>query len=136
MTRIGQGYDVHRLAEGRKLILGGHVHLYAGDGRQHLVGLLPVHDGAHPDLFTVVCGDHDHHRTHRELQHIVIPHHTVYLLLDDTLYDTCSVHGMDDLIPYLKQQSHLQNRPEFLIFQSYYTNLFPLLQVNFMKNPP
>ena len=23
MTRIGQGYDVHRLAEGRKLILGG-----------------------------------------------------------------------------------------------------------------
>ena len=82
----------------------GHLHLERTNLLQNPVRLLPVHDGADTDLLAVLGGDHHHHGPDRQFQDIVVPHHAVDLLLNDTLYNSRSVHGMDDLIPDLKQR--------------------------------
>ena len=44
-----------------------------------------------------------------ELQYIVLPRHAVHFLLYHALYDARPVHGVDYLVPNVKQRSHLQS---------------------------
>ena len=76
------------------------------DRGQDEVCLRAAHNGAHANLSAMFRRDHDHHRTHRQLQDIILPRHAVYLLLHDALYNAGPMHGMDYLIPDLKQNGY------------------------------
>ena len=85
--------------------VGGHIHFNVGDRGNDTVSLSAVHHRAHADLFAVRGGDHDQHPADGNFEQIVFPYHAVHLFAYDAVYDTGTMHRMNNFIPYLKHES-------------------------------